>query len=232
MRFAVPVVLGVIAVTGCEAVLGLHQVTRPPVDPCVDPFAHYTFNGAVPSDVSGNAYKGTVGMPGPSLVEGHAGSAYEFNGTSTVSLAWPDAFQVTPLTVSLWIRPEDTADNECFINQLFATGGSSYDDSWQLCLVRDQLELIGRGDANWMVGAVNQNMWQHIALVLDGSNATVWLNGSASGSAFALTYDTVSPILLGADIDQGSTLVAAYLGAIDELQFFQCAVPAEGLGDL
>ena len=247
MRIGAVIVVGVLAATGCERLLALEPVShldaagdaaeRPDApaidgagsDPCTAPFAYYQFeNPSALTDSSGNQYDGTVLPPAPGQAMGHQGFAYEFDGSDNVVELGRPVYQVTPLTVSIWFAPKQSDLSQCFINQLTLDAQGNYDDAWQLCL--DSGALLLYGPTVYEIGAVTAGAWHHVVLELDGSHALAWLDGSGGSVAFQLNYTNANKITLGADHD--ATFDAYYAGVLDELKFFDCAVPADQLEGL
>ena len=252
MRFAAAIVLGVLAGAGCERLLALDPVSvadagrdaTTPADvapgdgsgsaTCAAPFAYYQFEDPTAlTDSSGNHYDGSVLVPGPTLTPGRQGHAYAFDGTDNVAELDAGVYQVTPLTVSIWFEPASGGIDsvQCFINQLVIDNSGNDADAWQLCLNYGTLQLYGSGAlAGFSVGTPSLDTWHHAVLELDGSNALAWLDGSGGSAAFPVDYTNATKITLGAD--QDGTYDAHYAGAVDELEFFHCAVPADQLEGL
>ena len=243
------VLLALLAAAGCERLLALEPVNArdaggdaPPgldatpgdgsgVNPCSAPFAYYQFeNPSYLADSSGNHYDGTLLVPAPIVEAGEQGRAYKFDGTDNVAELDYAVFQVTPLTVSLWFSPTAVTDGACLINQV-SKSGSAYGDAWQLCFQSGDLVMYMEGVA-LAGGSASADTWQHAVVELDGTPATLWLDGTSSSLAAAPQYDGSSPIVIGADQDSVVSYDAFYGGGIDELEFFHCAVPADQLGNL
>lgn len=70
--------------------------------------------------------------------------------------------------------------------------------------------------------------WIHLAATWDGAISTLWINGVAVGStpAPALELDD-QPILIGADDDHGSSLIAHLDGSLDDVRVYSRALDAE-----
>ena len=252
MRIGGAIVLGMLAATGCERLLALDPVKHvdaggdaaPPADvapadgsgsaTCGAPFAYYEFEDPTAlTDSSGNHYDGSVLVPGPTLTPGRQGHAYAFDGTDNVAELDAGVYQVTPLTVSIWFEPASGGIDsvQCFINQLVIDAQGNYADAWQLCLNYGTLELYGNGESSGVsIGTPPLDTWNHAVLELDGSNALAWLDGTGGSASFPVDYTNAIKITLGADHD--ATLGSYYAGAIDELKFFHCAVPADQLEGL
>ena len=75
-----------------------------------------------------------------------------------------------------------------------------------------------------VAGAVNTNNWQHIALVWDGTTATLYTNGVSAVSAAVPSYrqNLVAPLLMGMRGYQDSF----YNGGLDEVAIFGSALSA------
>jgi len=244
----------IVLCTACDTIFGLHDVSLPP--PIDAPstlgehlVAHYTLDaitGMTAFDSAGT-HDGTCFQEGcPTVGLGHAAleNALVFNGdppalTSPeylVVLAAQD-LELTPVyTVALWIRV-DRAGEGCMIQQTY---GTALDNAWQLCMnpmgyleffsAEDGMpdELLHTGD-NTHVGE-----WQHVAIVHTQASKLIYRNGVeltrkdtglASFTPNAATY-------IGADIDNGSTVMDPFVGAIDEVRIYSRALQPKELVEL
>ena len=128
------------------------------------------------------------------------------------ALVWPasDAMKIRanmPATLSLWLRADDVARGTVL--------------EWgplQVALKAGKLEVRLDGSA-LAGGQVAAATWTHIALVLEGQRALLYVNGQAVASAAAPTPGLAGPLQVGADLR----------GAIDELQLANTARSAAWL---
>lgn len=253
MRIGGAIVLGMLAAAGCERLLVLDPVSLDdaggdavaPADvapgdgsggsgmgPCSTPFAHYEFeNPSVLADSSANHYDGVIRSPGPIVEVGEQGRAYELDGTDNVAELDYTVFQVTPLTVSVWLEPSATGEDGCLLDQA-ARSQTTYGASWRLCLQGGQLVLHLDPSTEVLAGSASADTWQHAVVELDGTTASLWLDGSNGSVTATPQYDNSSPIVIGAEQASAAGYDRFYAGGIDELEFFHCAVPADQLGNL
>ena len=244
------VLLALLVVAGCERLLVLDPVSLGDaagdaiapadvvpgdgsgIDPCRVPFAYYQFeNPTYLADASANHYDGTIRAPAPIVEVGEQGHAYKFDGSDNVAELDYTAFQVTPLTVSLWFAATDPTVDSCLIDQVSHVQ-TSYADSWQLCLQSGSVVMYMDPNIAITAGNAATDTWQHAVMEFDGSTASVWLDGSGGSTTAVPIYDGASPIVIGADQDSVVSYNSYYGGGIDELKFFHCAVPADKLGNL
>jgi biopolymer transport protein ExbB len=128
------------------------------------------------------------------------------------ALVWPnsDGLKISanmPATLSLWLRADDVAR------------GTLLDwGTLQVTLKAGKLEVRLDGSA-LAGGSVAAATWTHVALVLEGKRALLYVNGQEVASAAAPTPDLAGPLQVGADLR----------GAIDELQLANTARSAAWL---
>ena len=128
------------------------------------------------------------------------------------ALVWPasDAMKISanmPATLSLWLRADDVARGTVL--------------KWgplQVALKAGKLEVRLDGSA-LAGGQVAAATWTHIAVVLEGQRALLYVNGQSVASAAAPTPGLAGPLQVGADLR----------GAIDELQLANTARSAAWL---
>jgi len=182
--------------------------------------AYYSFDGERPElDCSGQGRDAAVDGS-PSLVPGKKGDGLDFGGKSFFTIeslanfAWGEQ-----LTVSCWFRyPEGRPSSGLLMN-----AGSLENPSWQMSvLLTDYGVGVGIGLTTENLVGFNRNFpilpvaggeWHHLALVYDGTNAVVYLNGArvdpnvVNRKAIAKRQD---PLLIGAQFD----------GALDEIRIY------------
>lgn len=186
--------------------------------------------GSLASDVSGRDNHGTI-MGGAKWIEGRMGGALQFDGTDDfVSIPNESAFDITgAVTVSAWIRVES------FTNpwQAIVTKG---DRAWRLhranetksvgfaCsdLSREQVgDLFGKQD-------VADGKWHHVAGVLDGTKASIFVDGALDASADSSPTISINDyaVLIGANAQVEGRL---FHGHIDDVRIYDRALSVDEL---
>lgn len=190
--------------------------------------------GSIARDVSGRDNHGTV-MGGAKWTEGRIGGALEFDGTDDfVSIPNESSFDITgSVTVSAWIRVESFTNSW----QAIVTKG---DRAWRLhrassrksvgfaCsdLSRDQVgNLLGETD-------VADSQWHHVAGILDGTTASVFVDGALDASAESFSPNiSVNDysVLIGANSQITGRL---FHGLIDDVRIYDRALSVDELRTL
>ena len=186
--------------------------------------------GAIAGDVSGRDNHGKI-MGGAKWAKGKIGGALEFDGSDDfVSIPNEGAFDITDgVTVSAWIRVESFTKPW----QAFVTKG---DRAWRLhranetkgvgfaCsdLSRQEVgDLLGKAD-------VADSQWHHVAGVLDGDKALIFVDGVKDTSAASSPKISVNdyPVLIGANAQRAGRL---FHGLIDDVRIYDRALSADEL---
>lgn len=186
--------------------------------------------GAIAGDVSGQDNHGKI-MGGAKWAKGKIGGALEFDGSDDfVSIPNEGAFDITGgVTVSAWIRVESFTKPW----QAFVTKG---DRAWRLhranetngvgfaCsdLSRKEVgDLLGKAD-------VADSQWHHVAGVLDGDKALIFVDGVKDTSAASSPKISVNdyPVLIGANAQRAGRL---FHGLIDDVRIYDRALSADEL---
>ena len=186
--------------------------------------------GAIAGDVSGRDNHGKI-MGGAKWAKGKIGGALEFDGSDDfVSIPNEGAFDITDgVTVSAWIRVESFTKPW----QAFVTKG---DRAWRLhranetkgvgfaCsdLSRQEVgDLLGKAD-------IADSQWHHVAGVLDGDKALIFVDGVKDTSAASSPKISVNdyPVLIGANAQRAGRL---FHGLIDDVRIYDRALSADEL---
>lgn len=200
--------------------------------------AHYKFEGNT-KDFTGKHDGTLVGTA--NWVDGQEsfGKAIEFTGpgnnSSYVTCGnWdPTGAGVAgELSVALWTRWNGTTDNwQCFIAKRSNWGP---DMMWQFVpRWQSDHELWFENPSIQAAFGVHMTQWEgkwtHLAVVADGENATLYVNGEETGTMpFFCAQDTQTPIQIGASgPDQD-----LYNGAIDEVYIYSRALNADEVLEL
>ena len=231
-----------IAVLGMAMLcLGAHQSTGEPTGDTASAsqdLAHrlvgrWTFDegkGSLARDVSGRGNHGTV-MGGAKWTDGIIGGALQFDGTDDfVSIPNESNFDITgSITVSAWIRVESFTKPW----QAIVTKG---DRAWRLhranktkrvgfaCsdLSREQVgDLYGKRE-------VDDGKWHHVAGVLDGTKASIFVDGALDTSTNSSPNISVNDysVLIGANAQATGRL---FHGLIDDVRIYDRALSVDEL---
>lgn len=179
------------------------------------------------SDFSGNGRHLTAGATTEVVSNGKAGGALDLDGVASSSprstAAAPTSSQVT---LECWVYTTAATRGPCIRvgdgdnGYSVGLGQGSYQTSG--------LSAIGHiGGSSWLVGSasVSINSWNHLALVINGQTATLYVNGAESGVFTSLTVTPPSTGLhigsnVGPSVAAGVTLsalvdeVALHTGAL------------------
>lgn len=237
------VALVVLALSGCDQLLGLQKIT-PLADAAIDappppPRAHYTFEQVAGGatclhDDTGNGHDGTCAQGTPTIVDGPPGhgQAFAFDGATYITIPYAaDLDAPSGFTVTMWVAIDgyDPARGfDCIINRIYGTMGG---DTWQLC-VGPQNGFFAVSD-----GSVNTppltTAWTHLGLVFDGNHVASWVDGelmSLNYVPMAAAYDPTVGIWIGADAEPDPEVF--FIGRIDDVYLYDRVLSADEIAAL
>jgi sugar lactone lactonase YvrE len=118
--------------------------------------------------------------------------------------------------IECWVKPgADVAGG-----QIIVYNGSTATSGWGLLLSGSQFLGLFGGVEIFGTGAASPNVWTHVALVRDSGNATLYVNGVASGNSSSLPHTPDSGFAIAAPpqvpINSGQSLT----GRVDEVRVF------------
>jgi hypothetical protein len=188
-----------------------------------EPIILLTFDnvGDTAEDLSGNGNDGTL-QADPAVVDGKFGDALEFQ-SSRVAVPASDSlsselFAEGQFTVVMWISAARAGNTW---QQIFRAGPDPNDTLF----INNDGRLSWRGwvGAAWGggmcetdPGVVEANTWTHAAVVSDGANFRIYVNGELSKeSAFQETRGNNQEFMIG-----GYAGGESYSGAVDEFAIF------------
>ena len=194
--------------------------------------------GTTVSDSSGNGNNGSI-VGGPSWVQGHSGSALQFDGVDDhVDIPDSPSLDVRRITIEAWVKP-DVNDQLANIVSKWKGGspgqrsynldlGSSNPPSFYPRKAASCTSTDGEGDTEvHLVGTsdIPVGVWTHIAATYDGSVMKIYVNGQLE-SSLPQTGDIFAGTarLFIADADDGTSLL--FDGAIDEVKIYDRALTA------
>lgn len=202
---------------------------------------YYPFTGNA-NDASGNGNNGTV--YGATLAPdrfGQPNQAYHFNGSSRIFVANSDLVSGSALTLAAWIKPDSLSSNSMTV----ISPGTQ--NSYDLGVVTNSAQgflnfRFGAGivSVNSAAGALQTNTWTHLVMVYDGTNLTLFINGSkvASQPANSSLYQDSEAILnIGAyQYYYGGTVYndafSGFVGTIDEVRIYNRALSGQEIAEL
>jgi len=181
--------------------------------------------GTIATDATGNGNNGTL-EDDPTVVDGQFVQALAFEGSRVAIPAsdslTADLFQGS-FTLSAWINPKRTGNTWQQIFRAWKADNSSNDT---LFLNNDgRLSWRGRVGGAWAGGmcetapdVVPADQWTHVAVVGDGTNFRIYVNGALSQeSAFQTTDGTNATYYIGGD---PPTAGESYTGMIDDVRVY------------
>jgi len=180
---------------------------------------HFGTRGGNPADATANGNNSTTPA---TIAEGSLiGNGLRLNGAAPLvipaspSLEWQAG---QSLTVSTWVKPTGQQPNAVLLSR----GGFRL-------LLDNGVPLIEINGARSAAGApLAAGSWSHLALVANGGNLQLFVNGEVAGSLAAALPAANTPILLGglaADAPAGNT--TGYIGEFDEFQISRVARSAD-----
>ncbi|MFC7279966.1 LamG-like jellyroll fold domain-containing protein [Paractinoplanes rhizophilus] len=175
-------------------------------DPATTPVARWKLDqttGTTAVDSAGNSSAPTTNITwSASAPPGHTGSANFPDSTSArIATDGPVLDTGRPYTVSAWVYLTDTNYNRAAVSQdgetqsAFMLGYAGYTTNrWRMLISKDGSNTVDV--TSTAVPALNT--WTHLAAVFDGTKATLYVNGTAQGSAPTTSINTNGPLVLGA----------------------------------
>lgn len=165
-------------------------------------------------------------------VKGLDGSGLQFDGYGDyVEIPDDPLFQnTTSFTVSMWLNASDISSVKYIIDKWRWSGGDYR--SWYLAF--EHLDLVWTGSSNGQdSGRVKieqsylsyENKWAHIAATYNGSHLKLYINGTLmTQGELGNVYSTSQPLLIGVGNDAIHNLDFCYIGAMDEIHYYNRAL--------
>ena len=172
---------------------------------------------------------------------GQPNQAYHFDGSSRIFVANSDLVSGSALTLAVWIKPDSLSSNSM---NVISPGTQN---SYELAVVTNSAQgflnfRFGSGivSVNSAAGTLQTNTWTHLAMVYDGTNLTLFINGSkvASQPASGSLYQDSEAILnIGAyQYYYGGTVYndafGGFVGTIDEVRIYNRALSGQEIAEL
>jgi chitodextrinase len=184
--------------------------------------AAYAFSegtGTTVADLSGNGNTGTL-VGATWTAAGKYGSALAFNGTSA-RVDVPDSPSLrlsNGMTLEAWVDP--TASPTLWKDVVYKGNDNYYleGSSTSGGVPAGGGTFGGSGGTTFGSGAVQTNVWTHLALTYDGSVLRLYVNGVLAGSQSktGLISGSTNPLSIGGDSIYGQY----FKGTIDEVRIY------------
>ncbi len=154
-------------------------------------------SGNVANDHSGNGNHGTlqggISLAQNGVIDGE--NSMQFNGNGRINIPNSNSIRIPDFSASLWISTPN-------VNQVwgmpFTKSNDSTAGSWEIRLHNNQgrIEFRSKTPDTSTIHTVllSNNNWHHIAVVKQGTNATIWLDG-VEGPTQTNFYSTANPTI-------------------------------------
>ena len=193
--------------------------------------AYYPFNGNA-NDVSGNANNGTI--HGATLTTnrfGTANSAYSFNGSSnyiSMSSVLNLPLGNSSRTISVWLSPANLAGQ--WTLTAIAYGSASTSNAYMFGLGQNVIAVQGWvTDFNTPLTYLT-NQWINAVCTYDGTNVSIYVNGSLMGSGTNTTWNTIgTEFYLGGRVSLGNSF---FDGKLDDIGIWNRALTTNEIQQL
>jgi uncharacterized protein len=193
-------------------------------------------------DATGDGHTATCAMlppPGgecPTVIPGHIGNAFQFDGATQIMrvASAADLDTTSGFTVAAWVQiAAAPSSRACFVGKGL---GSGIYNSWSACIEPAQTVFfytVTGATQDYLFSGVTvpTASWHHVAIRWDGITKTISLDGADVIADPAATDFDSEPIRIGSDIDNGS-FSAPYAGAIDDLRIYNRALAPPELAEL
>jgi hypothetical protein len=154
-------------------------------------------------------------------------NAASFNGTNQfLSIPSNSSLQVggQAFSFSIWFNASNAAVNNVFVSKVGAGPSLEY----QMGTLGSNLRiLIGNGSTGWIVnpvaGTFVTNTWNHAVFTYNGTNATIYLNGTSVGTGTgSITTSGTNQLQIGNNSPYGEKMA----GALSSIGFWKKALTA------
>lgn len=188
-----------------------------------------------PSSIAGgtlaNVVDGSANLTlsgSPPNVDGKVGKALSFNGTTQYGSAANGLAAVPgPATFSFWIKPAALSAFAIILDQSVA-GGGTVDFRFQLDGSGTHVLFFDNIHFNIVsVATIPLNDWTHVAVTINSSVASIYINGLLDG-----TWTVANPLSTSATnlfLATYSDLAAKFNGLIDEVRIYTRSLTASDI---
>jgi hypothetical protein len=181
----------------------------------------------VVADATGHGHDGTCSAC-PEVMAGQIDGAYRFTLDRIDVAGGGELDTTTAFTVAAWIQFAALPGSgyACVLGKQRA--GNVF-NTWQLCYQASNARwyFLTQAAGTNVIGHTpgpSQGVWYHVAIVWDGAGKALWVDGAsvATSTQTGIDFDG-SPILLGADEDNGTT-THYFDGFIDDVRIYNRAL--------
>ena len=170
----------------------------------------------------------------PRWVGGRHGKGLEFDGQPATHVTVPLSAQwfsqhIDGLSVMVWVKPSGKPSS-IFLGSQRPGNARLY-----LAVGMDGCWSMGIADKPWGSGYKGKRVkadtrWHHVAMTLDGSKATLYLDGQAIGTKAYASYATAASPVLGA-LGGTTNESATFDGTLDEFAVYKGVLTAAEIRD-
>jgi hypothetical protein len=224
----------VIALAGCDRVLQLDDI-KPATDIDSGLIAYYPLDSNdCAKDGTGKGHDGACTMGVPTVIAGHVGQAFAFDGATEIDVPYAADLDTPEGTVAFWVQVErgTQSTTQCAVNRVLRDIG---ENSWQICpQPYDDSVYFGTSSTFVTIGmiTIGDDQWHHLAITWTATATTGWLDGQE------MFLVRTSPIMfdahgmtLGADNDSG-LITAPLAGNLDEVRIYGRVLSERDIGAL
>lgn len=194
---------------------------------------YYTMTNSGPLDLSDPAL---LQLHGAVLTNGLTTNALYLDGSTYASISNQDSvnFTGTSLTISVWIKWDADPFAWRTANDYANIISKNGDSQWQLGHAKNNRKFqfsLQTANGNYVVTGTTQparNSWYHLAAVYDGSNITLYVNGTLEGSvpASGLILTSTSDVNIGRRSVNNDRY---FKGFVDRIGIYSSAWSAEAV---
>ncbi|KGL63374.1 LamG-like jellyroll fold domain-containing protein [Polaribacter sp. Hel1_85] len=154
-------------------------------------------------------------------VNAQQGTHLNFDGTNDqVTIAYNSEFDFTTGTIETWVRPQSSANNQCFAAVRNGLGAAT---RWSLHINNTNNTIgIYNGAGFYTISTtINSDEWYHLAFVITSTTTEVFKNGVSVGTiaaGFNTTSNPSIPLIIGSTSDS-----EFFLGDIDGVRVWKDA---------
>lgn len=200
------------------------------------PLAAWTFDGMSPRgvpDATGHGFTASV-TGALTLAPGHKGQAGSFDGQTWLTVNQPEMFNLSNVTLSLWIKPESVKGRQPLLGKRLAGTAAPYVLTlWDGAINFEACNINGKWSYNFRSpSGIKENEWNHVAAVVEqGKGVTIYVNGAAIATKENAVERTMNmePLIIGREAWDGVQMghnPCYFRGLMDEVRIWGRALSA------